>query len=311
LEQSLTCATCLEKDQAMSILSFCIVDVFAEAKYTGNPLAVFTDAGSLTTEQMQQIAREINFSETTFILSPESRNGGYDVRIFTPARELPFAGHPTLGTAFILQQEIICQPVETITLNLAVGQIPVTIAAQPLSTPIFWMQQQPPTFGAVIPASAIAPVLSLDISDIDPRFPIQEVSTGVPFILVPLKSLAALQQIRVQTEQLIALVASLQAKEVFVFCPETRHPENQFSARMFAPLMGIAEDPATGSANGCFAAYLVQHQYLGTPAIHVQVEQGYEMGRPSLLRLHAEQTANQITVSVGGSVVMVARGEFV
>lgn len=295
----------------MSTFSFCMVDVFAERKYTGNPLAVFTHAGSLTTEQMQQIAREINFSETTFILSPEPRNGGYDVRIFTPARELPFAGHPTLGTAFILQQEVIRQPVAAITLNLAVGQIPVTIAPHPSASPILWMQQQPPTFGAVIPAVAIAPVLSLDPTDIDPRFPIQEVSTGVPFIIVPLKSLAALQRIRVQTEQLITLVESLQAKEVFVFCPETRHPENQFSARMFAPLMGIAEDPATGAANGCFAAYLVHHRYLGTDSIQVRVEQGYDMGRPSLLRLQAEQIANQISVRVGGSVVMVARGEFV
>lgn len=295
----------------MSTLSFCMVDVFAEHKYSGNPLAVFTHAERLTTEQMQQIAREINFSETTFILSPEPRNGGYDVRIFTPARELPFGGHPTLGTTFILQQEVIRQPVEQITLNLAVGQIPVTIAAQPSASPILWMQQQPPSFGAEIPAAEIAPVLSLTPADIDPRFPIQIVSTGVPFIIVPLKSLAALQRIRVQTEQLITLVEPLQAKEVFVFCPETRHPENQFSARMFAPLMGIAEDPATGAANGCLAAYLVQHQYLGTDSIQVRVEQGYEMGRPSLLLLQAEQTATQISVRVGGSVVMVARGEFV
>ncbi len=295
----------------MTSYNFCLVDVFAERRYAGNPLAVVTNAGSLSTEQMQQIAREINFSETTFILSPELRDGGYDVRIFTPARELPFAGHPTLGTAFVLQQEVIRQPVPQITLNLAVGQIPVTIAPPSTQPPILWMQQPAPTFGATVTADAIAPVLGLDPSAIDPRYPVQEVSTGVPFLMVPLQSLTALQQIRVHPDRLMTLVADLQAKEVFVFCPETRHPANHFSARMFAPLMGIAEDPATGSANGCLAAYLVQHQVMGTDTIQVQVEQGYEMGRPSLLLLTAARSEATIRVQVGGSVVMVARGEFV
>lgn len=295
----------------MAPLTFCMVDVFAERKYAGNPLAVFTQTGDLTTAEMQQIAREINFSETTFILAPEPREGGYDVRIFTPARELPFAGHPTLGTAFILQQEIIRYPVEQITLNLGVGQIPVTIAYQDAQPSVLWMRQQPPTFGKILAPEAIAPVLSLDPVDLDHRFPIQEVSTGVPFIIVPLTSLTTLQRIRIQMESLMALVESLEAKEIFVFCPETRHPANQFSARMFAPLMGIAEDPATGSANGCFAAYLVQHQYLASTSIQVQVEQGYEIGRPSLLLLNAEKSNDQFTIAVGGNVVMVAKGEFV
>jgi len=294
-----------------STLSFCIVDVFAERKYAGNPLAVFTQGGHLSTQQMQQIAKEINFSETTFILSSEPKQGGYDVRIFTPAKELPFAGHPTLGTAFVLQQMLIRQPVEQIVLNLAVGQIGVTIAYHDGQPSVLWMRQNPPVFGEMLSVEAIAPVLNLDRSDFDQRFPIQEVSTGVPFIIVPLKSLNALQRIRVNTDQLFTLVEHLQAKEIFVFCPEVRHAGNQFSARMFAPLLGIAEDPATGSANGCFAAYLVQHRYFGTSAIDVRVEQGYEMGRPSLLLLKAEAMSDQISVSVGGLVVMVAKGEFV
>ncbi|MDX2229068.1 MAG: PhzF family phenazine biosynthesis protein [Leptolyngbyaceae cyanobacterium bins.349] len=295
----------------MQSLNFYMVDVFAERQYAGNPLAVFTNAGALSTEQMQQIAREINFSETTFILSPQPQNGGYGVRIFTPARELPFAGHPTLGTAFVLQQAMIQQPVAQITLNLPVGPIPVTIAYQDDQPTVLWMRQNPPVFGQVLSPTAIAPVLNLHPDDLDHRFPIQEVSTGVPFIIVPLKSLAALQRIRVNTERLFALVETLQAKEIFVFCPETRHPNHQFSARMFAPLMGIAEDPATGSANGCFAAYLVEHEYLGSPVIEVEVEQGYEMGRPSLLLLKANQASGTISLSVGGAVVMVAKGEFV
>lgn len=295
----------------MPPLPFWIVDVFAEKKYAGNQLAVFTQAGNLSTEEMQQIAKEMNFSETTFILSPELQEGGYDVRIFTPARELPFAGHPTLGTAFVLQQGILQQPVEQITLNLKVGPIPVTFSYHNQVPDVLWMRQNSPEFGAILSAEAIAPVLSLNVDDIDPRFPIQEVSTGVPFIIVPLKTLAALQRIKVNGEQLARVVEPLQAKEIFVFCPETRDSANQFSARMFAPLLGIAEDPATGSANGCFAGYLVQHAYLGEGLLKAQVEQGYEMGRPSLLRLQAQKQDGAIAVLVGGKVIPIARGEFV
>lgn len=294
----------------MTSLTFYIVDVFAETRYAGNQLAVFTEAAHLSTGQMQAIAREINFSETTFILSSEPQQGGFDVKIFTPAKELPFAGHPTLGTAFVLQQAIVRQPVEQIYLNLAVGQIPVTMLYQNGMPEVLWMRQNSPTFGQVVDIEAIAAVLNLDPTDFDPQFPIQEVSTGLPFLIVPLRSLAALQRIKVNGDRLAQVVASLEAREIFVFCPETRNPANQFSARMFAPLLGIAEDPATGSANGCFAAYLAQHEYLGTTRVEARVEQGYEMGRPSLLLLKAEK-AGAIEVQVGGKVILVGRGEFV
>jgi trans-2,3-dihydro-3-hydroxyanthranilate isomerase len=292
-------------------LPFFIVDVFAEQQYAGNQLAVFPNAGHLSSAQMQQIAREINFSETTFVLSPTPKNGGYEVRIFTPAKELPFAGHPTLGTAFVLQQGVIREIVPQIRLNLPVGSIPVTLTYQGEQPTELWMQQNPPTFGETMAATAIAPVLNLDVADLDSHFPVQVVSTGMPFLIVPLRSLAALQRIRVNVERLNQLMVNSTAKEVFVFCPEVRHAENHFSARMFAPLLGIPEDPATGSANGCFAGYLVQHRYLDTDSISVRVEQGYEMGRPSLLLLQAKKMPDQISVAVGGSVILVARGEFV
>lgn len=291
--------------------SFYMVDVFAEEKYAGNPLAVFTEAGDLSEQEMQRIAREINFSETTFVTSLEPQSGGYNTRIFTPVEELPFAGHPTLGTAFVLQQEVIRQPIARLALNLKVGQIPVDIHYREQSADVLWMRQNPPVFGEVLSAAAIAPVLGLHPDEIDPRFPIQEVSTGVPFLIVPLKHLSALQQIRVQVDRLLDLVAPLQAKMVFVFCPEARDSANHFSARMFAHALGIPEDPATGSANGCFAAYLVEHQYLNKAAIEVQVEQGYEMGRPSLLQLKAEKTEKGFQIQVGGRVILVARGTFV
>lgn len=290
-------------------LPFYIVDVFAEQKFAGNQLAVFWDAAALSTEQMQQIAKEINYSETTFILSDQMHSGGYDVRIFTPEQELPFAGHPTLGTAFVLQKEFVQQRTEQIILNLKVGQIPVTLTYNDDAVDILRMRQNAPTFGSRF--HAIAPILNLEPEDIDDRFPIHEVSTGVPFIIVPLKNLAALKKAKVNRELFFKLIDTTAAKAILVFCPETRRTENQLSVRVFADGLGIPEDPATGSANGCLAGYLVQHQYFGTDQIDLRVEQGYEIGRPSLLLLNAQKQGETIEVSVGGKVILVARGEFI
>jgi trans-2,3-dihydro-3-hydroxyanthranilate isomerase len=295
----------------MKELTFYIVDVFAVEKYTGNQLAIFTEASALSEEQMQQLAKEMNYSETTFITSTDLQNGGYDVRIFTPNKELPFAGHPTLGTAYIIQQTIISQPVETVNLNLKVGQIPVTWHNTDDLGEVLWMRQKPPTFHQVFEASALAPVLSLDIDEIDSRFPIQEVSTGIPFIIVPLKTHESLKRIRVNREKYFELVEKTQSKEILVFCPETYASENDLSVRVFAEYLGIPEDPATGSANGCLAGYLVEHSYFGEKPVDVRVEQGYEIGRPSLLLLKTHRNEDTIEVLVGGKVVMVAKGEFV
>lgn len=292
-------------------MKFYIVDVFAETKYTGNQLAVFTNAADISENQMQRLAKEMNYSETTFVVSKDIRAGGYDVRIFTPEQELPFAGHPTLGTAYVLQQEIINQPVETIILNLKVGQIPVTLHYSNGSVEELWMQQLPPTFHQVFAADTIAQVLNLEPSEIDSRFPIQEVSTGVPFIIVSLKNQLALKRIKVNKDKYFELVSTTQAKSILVFCPETYNPANDLSVRVFADYLGVPEDPATGSANGCLAGYLVQYSYFGEEPINLRVEQGYEIGRPSLLLLKAQQKDGEIQVSVGGKVIMVAQGNFV
>jgi len=294
-------------------VNFYIVDVFAESKYAGNQLAVFAGAGvaELSEAQMLLIAREINYSETTFIRSPDPRDGGYDVRIFTPKKELPFAGHPTLGTAFVLQQEIIREKVDRVILNLAVGQIPVTFNYHNESADILWMRQNPPSFGQVLSAASLANVLNLEPDEIDPNFPIQEVSTGVPFIIVPLKTLASLKKAQVSLDKYFELVDTMEAKEILIFSPETYSDLNDLSVRVFAPSLGIPEDPATGSANGCLAGYLVEYAYYGSGKIDVRVEQGYEIDRPSLLLLQAAQNEGNIAVLVGGKVVMVAKGEFV
>lgn len=291
-------------------LPFYIVDVFAEQKYTGNQLAVFRSSDRLSTAQMQQIAKEMNYSETTFILSEDPSLAAFPVRIFTPEKELPFAGHPTLGTAFVLQQEIVQKSVETMTLNLQVGQIPVSIRYENGNPTILWMRQNPPIFGQTFEQDAIAPILNLTPDQID-EFAIEEVSTGVPFIIVPLKSHAALKQAKVNKDRFFELIETTEAKAILVFCPETYDAENQLSVRVFADGLGIPEDPATGSANGCLAGYLVWHKYFGNDKIDIRVEQGHEIGRPSLLYLKAEKTADTIQVSVGGNVILVAKGEFV
>ncbi|MCB9077412.1 MAG: PhzF family phenazine biosynthesis protein [Anaerolineaceae bacterium] len=293
-------------------MQFYIVDVFTEKKYAGNQLAVIREAASLTTETMQAIALEMNYSETTFILGDASRDGGYDVRIFTPAEEIPFAGHPTLGTAFIIQQKIIQSPIEKVILNLKVGQIPVTFSYQDQQPSELWMHQRPPDFGETFTPDTLAAVLNLNIEDIDPRFPIQDVSTGLPFIIVPLQSLSATKRCRVNLDRFEQLIKTSQrARAVFVFCAETYQTENRLNARMFSPYYSVAEDPATGSANGCLAGYLVKHRYFGSDDIDVRVEQGYEIRRPSLLKLKAQAHDDHIDVFVGGGVVLTAEGQLV
>lgn len=295
----------------MNPLTFYTVDVFAVDKYTGNQLAVFTNASHLSPDQMQCLAREINYSETTFITSIAPDNGGYNVRIFTPKKELPFAGHPTLGTAYIIQREIIQEPVAIVNLNLQVGQIPVSWERTGDRSEVLWMRQNPPTFHQIFAASDLASILNLEVDEIEDRYPIQEVSTGVPFIIVPLKNHTALKRSRINREKYFQFIENTYAKEILVFCRETYSSANQLSVRVFADSLGIPEDPATGSANGCLAGYLVKYGYFGDRAVDVRVEQGYEIDRPSLLFLKARGEGEAIQVSVGGKVIMVAKGEFV
>lgn len=284
--------------------TFYIVDVFAEEKYAGNQLAVVRGGADLPDEVLLKIAMEMNYSETTFILTEKERDGGYDVRIFTPGGEVPFAGHPTLGTAYVIRQEILAESVESVTLNLKVGRVPVTFGD------VLWMRQLQPTFGATLAHARVASVLDLDEADLDDRYPVQEVSTGLPAIIVPLRSLDALRQCRFDRERYLELGGS--GKNLYAFCPES-HGENagEMSARMFANDLGFAEDPATGSAAGCLSGYLVEHRYFGTDSIDVRLEQGYEIDRPSLLYLRAARDGEETSVHVGGKVQMVARGELV
>ena len=290
-------------------LAFSIVDVFAENKYAGNQLAVVRQAEGLAGEDMQKIAREFNFSETAFILGDRVRRGGFDVRIFTPIRELPFAGHPTLGTAFVIRQDLIRQPVPEVTLNLKVGPIPVTFTYRGRTPDVLWMRQITPRFGFTLEPFRVAPVLSLRPDDLDSRFPVQEVSTGIPFVIVPVRTLEALRKSALRVEKLAGLTAK--GKAFLLFAPQVYRRGNDLNVRVFAQGYGVDEDPATGSANGCLAGYLVRHRYFGGPRVDIRVEQGYEIGRPSLLLLRAAEKGRKIEVLVGGRVILVARGRLI
>jgi trans-2,3-dihydro-3-hydroxyanthranilate isomerase len=294
----------------MARATFYILDVFAEKRYAGNQLAVFRHVQGIDDTEMQQIARETNFSETTFVISDQPENGSFRVRIFTPGEEVPFAGHPTLGTAFVIQQEILRQTVDRVVLNLKIGEIPVAFNYVNGKPDILWMKQQPPTFGETLRAADIVKAIGLSEDDVDQRFPIQEASTGMAAMIVPLRNLESLQKARVDRKLFFEVVANIEAKNIFVFCPESHGGGNDFSVRCFAEFYGITEDPATGSANGCFAGYLAKHRYLGSEKVSVRVEQGYEIGRPSLLYLESSAQGEKIDVSVGGRAVMVARGEW-
>jgi len=285
-------------------IPFYIVDVFAEYKYSGNQLAVVIAGDMLTDDEMQRIAKEMNYSETTFITSIENAT----TRIFTPNVELPFAGHPTIGTAFVLQQEFMKGKTKTMSINLKIGQIPILFKYKGDFLAETWMEHKEPTFNGYFAPDLVADVLGISARDIDGRFKIQGVSTGVPTIIVPLKSLDALKRIQINKEKYESLIENTQAKTILVFCPETYDKNNDLNVRFFADYYGVPEDPATGSANGCLAAYLVKHEYFGKKVIDIRVEQGYEIGRESLLLLKAEEKSGKYFIAVGGKVILVAKG---
>ncbi|GIN94103.1 phenazine biosynthesis protein [Siminovitchia terrae] len=286
-------------------MKFYIVDVFAENKYEGNQLAVCLPDENIEQEEMQTIAKETNFSETTFIMSGLQENGGYDVKIFTPDSEIPFAGHPTIGTAFIIQQLFEDHKAAEIKLNLKVGQVPVVFENQ-----YAWMTQNQPVFGTEIDVETIAKSLQIDIEDINNDYPVQVVSTGLPSIIVNLKTLDAVNRCKVNHQVYDEMLEKIGDANLFVFTEETIHPENDLHARVFMFTSGHLEDPATGSANGNLAGYLLKHNFFNKNNISYSVEQGYSIGRPSLLKIKAKKNDDNFLIQVGGSIFVIAEGKW-
>lgn len=291
--------------------TFHFLDVFAEYRYSGNQLAVILDAHDLATEEMQAIALETNFSETTFVLSAEPRAGSFQVRIFTPTQELPFAGHPTLGTAWLIREEILQRSTDTVTLSLGIGEIPVVFedASQGASAgadTVGFLRAPEATMGAVVPRDEIAPAVGLDPEDIESRVPVQQVTAGLEFLLVPVRTAEALRRCRLRPEGIETLSRRGLPPLVYLFCSEPDSSQNDLASRFFFDANGIREDPATGSATGALGRYLMHNDYFPEKELSLRVEQGALAGRPSLLRLRTHPDEG---VFVGGRVFPIAKGE--
>jgi trans-2,3-dihydro-3-hydroxyanthranilate isomerase len=294
-------------------LEYWLCDVFTEKQLAGNQLAVFADAGHLSTEQMQAIAREMNLSETTFLVrrdEREEREQGVTVRIFTVQEELPFAGHPTLGTASMIREYLPSRVTEEngeekIVLNLKAGKVPVRFES---GSRFGEMTQPNPSFGALHETGLVAKALGLNVADLAPSMPIQTTSTGVPFVIVPLASLDVLARLRVPMTIAEDYLRDKDEKFFYCIARDTSDANgSEWRARM---QFYNGEDPATGSAAGCAISYLVRHGFVASEE-KVHLRQGIEMGRPSDLYLRAHREDESVSeIRVGGSTVLVAKGRF-
>lgn len=296
-------------------LHYHIVDVFTDRAFGGNPLAVFPDGRQIAAELMQSIAKELNLSETTFVLPPHDERNDFHVRIFTPAAELPMAGHPTIGTAYVLARERIISPwdqVTTLSFEEGVGLIPVTINGTHGNPQFIEMRHPLPDFGpAVEDVAAIAEMLSLVPEAIrNTGLPVQTVSCGVSFLFVPVIDLASIRRIRFRLDVWERVRDQIQTPNVFVFTREVECPGSQVHSRMFAPGLGVTEDPATGGASGPLGCYLVRHQVLPSNGeLRCLSEQGIEMGRTSFISIRIGHRDNEITaVAVGGTCYYIGKG---
>ena len=304
--------------------SYHIADVFTDVPFGGNQLAVLPNATGLNDDQMLAITREFNFSETVFVLPPEDAKNTRRLRIFTPGKELPFAGHPTVGTAYVLADtgEINLTGDETrIVFEEGVGPVPVLIrgrAGKPLFTQL--TAARIPERGPVpTDAAVLADVLSLEPSDIryDALFVPEAVSAGIPFLFVPLRSLDALGRARVRQDEWERTLKDAWASEIYVFVEDAESAKRDgvlrgdgvIRSRMFAPRMGIAEDPATGSAAAAFGGYLAWRSTKHDGTLKTLIHQGVEMGRPSRLEVETDVSGGTVTaVRVGGASVLVSSG---
>jgi trans-2,3-dihydro-3-hydroxyanthranilate isomerase len=283
---------------------FATLDVFTQRRFAGNPLAVVLEAEGLETDVMQAIAREFNHPETVFVFAPADAGHRARVRIFTPVQELPFAGHPTVGTAVLLALCDDAAAGSDLVLEEGLGAVRCTLESVNGAGggARFAIPKLPREVGPAADTAAIAAALSLEPSDIDGR-PARG-SAGIPFTFVAIGSLDAMARCRPDAAK---FDSAFPDRAAYVFCSETADPGHHFHARMFAPGLGIPEDPATGSAAAAFAGLLASR--LGDGDHTIAIEQGYEMGRPSLIRLAAVVSAGRLlSASIGGDAVVVTEG---
>jgi trans-2,3-dihydro-3-hydroxyanthranilate isomerase len=299
-------------------IKFYQADVFTAEPFGGNPVAVVPDADGLSDDQLQQIAREMNLSETVFVFPPTDPAAVVRLRIFTPSQEIPFAGHPVLGTFFILAELGIIPVKETITRVMQecnIGLFPVELYALEGRVERIVMTQPKPEFLGPVEETEdlykVAVALGLSKPVIaDTQWPIEVVSTGLPVMVVPVRTLTAVRSIRPDASAIMDVCRRFGANGIMVFTTVTVEPTATVHTRMFAPSIGILEDPATGSASGALGAYLVQNGVIEvTPMTEIISEQGYEMDRPSRIIVQVDSDDDIIqSVRVGGECVMVIEG---
>ena len=290
-------------------------DVFTAQRFGGNQLAVFLDGSGLPPETMQAIANEMNFSETTFILPPERPDTDVRMRIFTPRDELPMAGHPTIGSTFALARAGVIGPWrDHLVFGLGIGPVPVSLSWRGSDLSFAWMTQPTPTFSDPIahPAGAAALLGLPELAVAGTALPVQVVSCGVPFLFVPLATRAAVDNAAMQRERFDRFRDALKssAKGVFVFSSQPGDDRATVYSRMFAPDLGVAEDPATGSASGPLGCYLVRHKVVPPEKADAILSlQGVKMGRPSSVHISIGLEKNEInSVRVGGEAVLAGEG---
>ena len=282
------------------------IDVFTDKAYSGNQLAVFPNANGLTTEQMQKLANEINYSETTFILEGSDPSADFDIRIFSINIELPFAGHPTLGTAFSIMNilDIWHEKKDILKLKTKVGIIPLE-----KKNDVIWMtQNEPEFFDQYTDKKEIASLINVSPEDISDDLPVEEVSTGNKMLVIPVKSLAAVQDAEGNANELKKIFGN-EPRGPYLFTRETTKSGAELHTRFFAPHLGIIEDAATGSAAGPLTGYLLKHNVFGQ-SFEVENEQGIEMGRPSKILMKGEIKDKKYIIKIGGKSVYVGKGEF-
>jgi trans-2,3-dihydro-3-hydroxyanthranilate isomerase len=291
------------------------MDVFSSRRLQGNPLAVFLDARGLTDAEMQDLAREINLQETTFVLPREpavERERGVKVRIFTPEEEIPFGGHPTLGTAMLLRNRLLSgrttASVLQIVLDLKVGRIPVTFSDDGSGAVFGEMQQVEPVFGQFHQRETVAALIGISPGEISDEGPIQIVSTGLPYAIVPLRNLRTLQSLNPDSRKVRAYFEhAADMTDFYYITRDTQNPAVDIRAR---GLFSTGEDPATGSAAGCAISWLVRNGVVKSGQ-RIHMEQGVEMKRPSQIFASAEKQGDKIlNVRVGGHAVEVMEGEY-
>lgn len=282
------------------------VDVFTAMPFSGNQLAVFPDSIGLTDAMMQKLANEINYPETTFIFDSSDTYADFDIRIFTIKRELPFAGHPTLGTAYSIMEllDLWKQPKDILRLKTKVGNIPLRKEGG-----VLWMtQNEPEFFSQYTNKKEIAELIGLSVQELSSELPIEEVSTGNRILIIPVKNLSAMQRAEGHATNMKRFFKD-KGVGPYLFSLETTHAEAHVHSRFFAPHLGIMEDPATGSAAGPLVGYLLKHDVFGD-SFDIINEQGVEMGRPSRILMRGNKKQNRYVVQIGGTCTYVGKGEF-